>query len=203
MKTTAHLYKFILLVIFVFSAQSVLAITLTFEDFVPAGSSAYDGGTSNGFYFDNFGTIDGATYSEQTSGYAYGWIDESSVGYIPGSGSGSSVVNLSRVDGNLFDFNSVFLTSAWAAFQTVTITGMLEGAVVYPTQSFSISRYRPTFVDLDLLGVDLVRITGSNSQVVFENLTLDNVVVPVPASIWLFASSLLGLFGLKRSRGLE
>lgn len=196
-KEAVLMFKKIFVVIGLSSSLSTYAVTLDFQDFVPSGSSAWFGGTIDDFFFDEFDTLNGAAYSNQTSGYANGWIGESTVGYIPGNGVSSGDVNITRLDGEVFNFNSVYLTSAWTQTQIVTIRAWLNGEEVYPAQYFDIQRSGPTLVHLDLIGVDRININGSSSQVVFEDLVVNEV--PLPAAAWLFSTALMLMAGAKRS----
>lgn len=184
-------------------SQNGSAITMDFQGFVEAevGGTPFCNrcGTIGDFHFENFTTVDGATYVDQTAGYATGWIGESTVGYIPGPGTGGGGTTITRIDNGAFDFNSVYLTSAWDDVETVSIYSWSNGSSEYTDlQTFIIMRSGPELIELNLLGIDKIHIYGSDSQVIFDNMTLN--AVPVPAAIWLFGSGLIGLAGFARRK---
>jgi len=108
-----------------------------------------------------------------------------------------------------FDFNGAYLTGAWRDGLNINIKGYDGVTLLYDTTVLANSD-APTWYLLDYIGVDKLEFSsfggvdnpaysGTGTQFAMDNFTF-NSTVPIPASVWLFGSGLLGLIGVSRKK---
>lgn len=172
------------------------ATTLTFDDVSPSTYAHIDNGYG-GLDWDNF-NVEIPYYD---SGYRHGLVSGSYVAY---NGSGTQAT----VSGSAFNFEGVYLTGAWNNGLNVTVSGFLDGNMLY-SKTVTVNSYQPTwfafnYTGIDKLtfdsfgGVDAGYIVGGGTNFAMDDFAFSPV--PVPAAVWLFGSGLLGVAGLRRTR---
>jgi len=156
------------------------------------------------FVWSNFGVIEPVSLGEpfETSGYTNGIVSGDSVGFID---SGSTVTR----GGDLFDFSSAYLTSAWRDNVYVLVTGYLNNNASYQ-DIFYIDSYVPAFIDFEYLGIDRLTFSSANgidagyggngSNVAIDDMVFNISSVPEPSALILIISGLIGFLGFKRKR---
>ncbi|MES2156514.1 MAG: Ig-like domain-containing protein [Pseudomonadota bacterium] len=103
------------------------------------------------------------------SGYAFGSINPGeNVAYDPYA---SNPVVIKQTDGADFDFDSMYLTSAWDSAQTVHLEGKQDGAVLY-SLDVAINNIAATFVDVDWSGIDELTISHPGQHIAMDNISL-------------------------------
>lgn len=102
------------------------------------------------------------------SGYAVGSIDPGeNVAYDPFA---SNPIAIKQTDGADFDFDSIYLTSAFEP-QTVHLEGLQDGVVLYSLDVL-VNNVASTFVDVDWAGIDELTISHPGTHIVMDNISL-------------------------------
>lgn len=103
------------------------------------------------------------------SGYVVGSVNPGdNVAFDPFA---SNPVVIKQTDGADFDFDSMYLTSAWDSAQTVHLEGKQDGAVLY-SLDVAINNIAATFVDVDWSGIDELTISHPGQHIVMDNISL-------------------------------
>ena len=157
--------------------------TLDFEDLyqgseniaaIPAGYAGFQW-TSQAWWMahEYYGTFN--------NGYDYGTMGDVAI-Y---AGSGQSI---SMYGGPTFDFLGAYITSAWIADLDVTVQGYSSGSLIYTT-TITTSNDQAYWFDFEFYGIDRLRFTpiGSTNN---ENIVIDNMIIPEPATIILFGAAI-------------
>jgi hypothetical protein len=117
--------------------------------------------------------------------------------------SGDSPYSISLIDGGLFNFQGVYF-GAVNSGTSVDVSGYGSNGQIY-TDSISIGNSEiPVWFNANWN--DVVRIKIERGFVLYGFTTLDNFtysVVPIPPSVWLFGSGLLGLVGLAKKKTIR
>jgi hypothetical protein len=188
-----------------------IADVITFED-LPEFTIVPDGYHGLNWRYGN-GGADGwraltNTYYDASygvTGYNLGVVSPDMVAY----NRFGDPVSFSAVSGTL-TFNSVYLTAAWRSDLAVLVEGLLGGSTIYSDNVILALPTGPTLFTFDWSGIDTVRFTptggtsyyatGDGTHLVFDNITVQTSAVPLPPSVLLLGSGLLGLVGWRRFR---
>lgn len=195
-------------------AQATHAMVVTFDDLnpYPGGVELYWQGYvpnvysglnwTNAYFFDNLPTlawVDLITYERiPFDGRYFGQVSPSIVALNAGGG-GSMLVS----SGSAFNFNGVYLTGAYRNGLNITVNGYNGSSLLYST-TVTVNSTTPSWFNFNYLGIDSVSFasyggvsggySADTTTFIMDNFTYSPV--PVPASLWLFGSGLLGLIGL-------
>jgi len=141
-------------------------------------------------------------------------------GYVNGIVSGDQVAfnyygNPAAVSSSQFDFNGVYLTAAWRNGLNITVSGSLNGTLLY-SRTITVNTSSPTWFAFNFNGIDSLSFSsyggtnagllgdngfggktiGDGTQFAMDNFTfIQAAPVPVPAAFWLFGSGIAGLLG--------
>ncbi len=185
---------------------------ITFDDLAPgtSGHFAIPNGYA-GFNWSNFYVENASLAQQNPSGYGYGTITPQNVAY---NGYGDPASILTAVSGAGFGLVSGYFTGAWNNGLTVTASGTYEsGATI--TTSFIVSATSPTLEHFNW--ADLASVTfrtaggtpagfiggGQGTQFVLDNLSVSTAKtppVPIPPSVLMFATGLLGLGAFRKKK---
>lgn len=172
--------------VFLTSLSTGFAATLDFDDVVVTDTETVVHNGYHDFTWDNFAFI------------PYGYHAGS--GYDVGTISGANTIfNMwgepaGFASATPFTLNSLWLTSAWEAVGSVTISAFGNGVELF-SKVVGITDVAPKFVALNWTGVDSVLFSSEDQHFVLDDLTVnvDVAVVPLPAAAPLL---LLGLGAL-------
>lgn len=179
----------------------VPAQTITFEDAtchdcgIPPG---YHGLNWANFYFANTAVL-------PPSGYVNGVVSGTWVAFNA-NGTPADLLQGSSP----FTLNSGYFTAAWNDGLTLNVTGYV-GGIATDFASFILNTSGPQLLTFDWTNLDDVFFVtsggtnagyiGTGTQFALDNLTVDQpVTVPEPASMTLFGTGLVSLYGLARRR---
>lgn len=75
-----------------------------------------------------------------------------------------------------------------------------QADIVLPATSFTHTSFdfSPFTASQLILQVDITGLGGNSDNIGLDNIEFSQVVVPVPAAVWMFGSALLGLMGIRR-----
>ena len=127
-------------------------------------------------------------YHYANTGFEYGTIG--SVSLFPAY---ADVISMSIDVGN-FDFIGAYITSAYFEYYDVTVQGWRDNVLVDST-TIKPSCYQANWFDFDYQDIDTIVFIPEH------HIAIDNITyIPVPATIFLLASGLIGLAGLGRTK---
>jgi len=186
------------LVMAMFSLESARANVLTFDDLAGDESTVPDGyGGLDWNSQSAVGSFDAAHYGYQNTGYGAGTVSGSNVIFNYG---GASPVGITSVNGGKFNYVGAYFTAAWQN-ETVSFTGLLNGAAVEQSGTYNITTTSALFIELDWRGINELVISNTGYQWAMDNFTLsENLAidssnisfVPEPNSMAMLS---VGLFG--------
>lgn len=178
------------------------AQTITFDDLPSSCASLIPNGYQ-GFNWANFWYLSG-TSCLPGSGYANGTVS-GNVAFNAFSDPASMLM----ASGTPFTFNSVFMTAAWNDGVSVTVEGLMNSTVLFAS-TVTVSSHAATLFNFDWTGINSVRFSssggvnqgygGEGSHIAFDNLTVNQSVVPEPASMLLIGTGLAGVAAARRRR---
>jgi hypothetical protein len=175
--------------------QLAHATVVTFDDLAGNASSVPDG--YGGFDWNNLttvGSLNAVNLGYQNSGYGSGTVSGSNVIFNYG---GASPVGITLATAGTFTYIGAFFTGAWES-ETVSFTGLLNGAVVDTSAAYTITTSGAQFIGLDWTGI-----ANTGMQWAMDNFTFSASPVPGPATMTLLSLALcgLGLIGRRRAIG--
>jgi PEP-CTERM motif len=177
--------------------QPAHATVVTFDDLAGNASSVPDG--YGGFDWNNLttvGSLNAVNSGYQSTGYGAGTVSGSNVIFNWG---GTSPVGITLATAATFTYIGAFFTGAWES-ETVSFTGLLNGAVVDTSSAYAITTSGPQFIELDWTGINELIIANTGMQWAMDNFTFSASPVPEPASMTLLSLALGGLGLLRRRR---
>jgi hypothetical protein len=119
------------------------ADVLTFDDVTTSQYTLIPNGYG-GFDWDWFGVVHQSVYPG--SGY------ENAV--VSGEYAGFNVLGeVASLNGEVFDFNGVYLTAAWREGLNITVSGYLDGVLMYES-TVTVDAYEPAWFDFNYMGID-------------------------------------------------
>ena len=155
----------------------------------------------------NFGTwfyrLDGLNYP-WTSGYQNAVVSPNFVAF----NNAAQPVSLSRA--NPFTFNGAYFTAAWHDGLQLNIIGRLGSAQMFNT-TLTLTTSGPTWFAANWANIDALffssyggahhyGLEGDGDHFAMDNLTVNQDVVPEPATLLLLATGLAGIVGAARRR---
>jgi len=180
-----------------FGNSAAPAAVIKFDDL--QSSLITDGPISNpydGFNWDNVWVL--ANTDIPNTGYQFGAVSTPNIAY-DGYGFGGSF----SVTSGTFAFNGAYFTGAYNP-EDVTVTGLLGGSPV-DTATFPVSNTSPTWETFNWQGIDTIQFIGvgpNRSQVVIDNVTVNNAITPLPSTWMMLIAGSLGL-GFFANRGTK
>lgn len=190
-------------------ASTASATILNFENFydghadygnIPPGYEGFNWGTNTaaGWYTKNIGDIMTLTGSSFASGV---------IGDVAMYTNFARPISMSRLDNAKFDFNSVYITSAWNSVSKVAISGW-DGAEEKYHSNLEVLNGSPTLFSFDwagITGLTLTPVYGYSQQIIFDNLSINEPIgssepVPEPATMLLMGTGIAGLAASQRKR---
>jgi hypothetical protein len=123
------------------------------------------------------------------TGYEYGTMGRVSMytGYA----------NSISIQGAVWDLKGSYITAAWDATETVTVEGWLAGVLKY-TQDIVTHNDKAYWFNFNFTDIDTVWFKPHGEHLDIDNINGDHCAVPVPPTVWLLGSSLLGLVGFRK-----
>mgnify|MGYP000414987809 CR=1 FL=1 len=139
-------------------------------------------------------------------GYCNGTVSGEYVAFRGNSGGTPATMRRSTA----FNIESGYFTSPWRNGAHLQIHGYLGGILLY-SDDFIFGTLAPELIELNYLGIDKITFfggggvnaghDGDGSGFVIDNLTYSEIsAIPLPPSITLFATALLGLAAIRRRR---
>jgi hypothetical protein len=177
--------------------QLAHATVVTFDDLAGDASSVPDG--YGGFDWNNLttvGSVNAVNFGYQNTGYGAGTVSGSNVIF---NWNGASPVGITLATAGTFTYVGAFFTGAWEN-ETVSFTGLLNGAVVDTSAAYTITTAAARFIELDWTGINELIIANTGMQWAMDNFTFSASPVPEPAGMTLFSLALCGLGLLRRRR---
>lgn len=160
------------------ASNAASAAVLDFEDVVSGGHYDRQLGNSyavsdgyGGLNWDNVWVLDAGKHHTNT-GYGRG---RTSGDHVAFNGYGWSA----SAGGSAFDFNGLFLTSAWYNDNQVTLSGYNGGALTH-SQTVTVDTAAPSWFQFDFFDIDQLTISTSRGQVAFDDFTFNRGGTPVP-----------------------
>jgi hypothetical protein len=161
---------------------------ITFDDLSPSGNGDLIANGYEGFQWDNFYALNGASNNYNPSGYMNGVVSPENVAY---NGFGDPAT-LSATGPDVFTFNSVYLTAAWNDGLIIAIDGY-QGSVLVYSQTVTVDTHGPTLFNFNYANIDRLTFSSSGGtpnpaytifpgyQFVMDDLSIN--AVPEPSSV--------------------
>jgi len=179
-----------------------LATVVGFDDL---GQSGSDGSPVSspyaGLNWSNFYYLSSNLYYIP-SGYTKGTVSHNNVAF---NAYGNEAIITS---GTLWNFTGASFTGAWRDNLVITIAGSYKGTTLY-SHTITVSSTEPLSLEVNWTGIDALSFVSSGgtdhgypntgtTQFAMDNLTFNINAVPIPSTVWLLCSGLIGLVGLRR-----
>lgn len=177
------------------TASNAAIQVIDFDDY---GTPEYfEGFTSewNNFNWDTMGVVNTSASVYSGSGFGNGAVSGI---YAAFTNYGQQVTQIDWQGPGTFDFIEGHFTAGWSVDLDVSFKGLLNGAVVYTSQDYTINRDAPTLISLNWENIDSLVITQTGTNIVVDDFTI-NAPVPEPSTYALMLGG-LGLVGLMASR---
>ncbi len=132
-----------------------------------------------------------------TKGYHPGsGYDLGCIGYVTGYTAYANDVSFEGVSGQDFFFIGAFITAAWDSTEDVIVKGFLNGSQTHTT-TITTHNDQPYWFSFNWSRVDKVEFQPQGQHIAIDNISHCNPV-PVPPSLILIGTGLVGLLGLRR-----
>ena len=181
----------LLLVSLLVPGAALAAGTVTFEDLYP-GYEIYDYPVPAGYGGFNWSESFGWITKEYHPGSGY---DLGCIGKVAGFTAYANPVWFEGIGGEDFVFIGAFITAAWDDTEDVIVKGYLNGSLIHEV---TITTYNdaPYYFNFNWGRVDKVAFEPQGAHIAIDNINHCNPV-PLPGTLLLLGSSLLGLVGLR------
>jgi hypothetical protein len=177
--------------------RSSLQHGLTFEDLYPGSQTAGDIPDNYQGFEWSYPSHWITKYSIPGTGYEYGTIGNVSLF------TGTAHISFS-VKGGSFDFNNAYITAALESNVNVNVQGWLSGTKMYEIIILThnnVYNEAPYWFSFNFTNIDTVKFLPNANHIVVDNISLNNInLVPLPCTVLLLGSGLLGLVGWRRFR---
>ena len=180
---------------------------IKFDDIITEAfkSLSWDSGSNTyykyeGFTWRNFGVLDSTRSSELTPGYAKA---NESGNYVAYNVCQQDLI-LSWLGNGTFDFNSAFLTAAKTDHLDITVTGINTDSGHSQSLSCTLLTSDRTKFYFNFKNIHTLTFSaGGDKNFAMDDFTF-NEPVPIPATVLLFGTAMVGLFAVRRKtrRGL-
>lgn len=186
---TMMLKKMLLSLLLGLSSAATFAGVINFDDLSGDFTEAITG-EYHGLIWDNVASIRSDAFPG--SGYEAGTVSPTNTAYNRDGGT----VAISNAGEGTFNFFGAFFTSAWVE-QEIAFEGYRNGELTYSTAaSFVLDTTTPQWIELGWTGIDTLLIYNSSGT----QWAMDDMVVPEPASLALFAAGAMGLMLARRRK---
>jgi hypothetical protein len=180
--------KLLLSILILSTSTLAHSLVLDFEDLFGGGPETQAPMPSDyaGFNWSSSAYYQTA-FVQPGTGYEFGTLD-----YVSLFNSDAAELTFSSAD--VFTFKSAYLTSAWNEGETITVQGLLGGAVTYSTDVV-VSYSSAELFNFDFVGIDTVRfvsdpadgapagLPGVGSHIVIDNIQLESASAPPPSGV--------------------
>ena len=161
-------------------------------------SLSWDSGSNTykykGFTWRNFGVLDSTRSSNKTSGYAKA---NKSGNYVAYNVCQQNLI-LSWLGNGTFDFNSAFLTAAKTDHLDITVTGINTDSGHSQSLSCTLLTSDRTKFYFNFKNIHTLTFSaGGDKNFAMDDFTF-NEPVPIPATVLLFGTAMVGLFAVRR-----
>jgi len=147
----------------------------------------------DGFIFTNGNVLEMDEYSNAASGFYNGVVSVNNIMYNP---AGEKLEINSSVG---FDFNNIYMTAAIDSFD-VTVNGTSDNDEHY-SSIITVNSDTPTLAIFDWENIRHIEFNMQGNYCAFDNFTFNETApVPIPPTLLLFGSSLIGMAAIGRKK---
>jgi len=196
------LFGLLCLSVFSFGApQTTDAQTLlTFDTLAPGNSYIPIPNGYGGLQWSGFGVINGAI-QQVTSGYYTGMVSPDNVAFNYDEFDRNASISSSSTP---FNFDSAYLTAAFAAGLQVEVQGFIGTNLTY-NNTYTMNDSSPSFINFDYMGVDEVKfLVGSDADIfVMDNALISAVPEPDIRALLAVGAAMAGAGALRKTQEVQ